>query len=397
MRTILTPLSTDLGALDMEAYIRSRVIGSPSTPGHVWYGYEMAARWKAAVARVLAGTGPAKVLCIGDSTTAGIGSSGGYANQNSWPSVMARMLFRNVAQTTYGLTIPPSDDRPTSDPRWVLGAGWAQATETGVGLGNRHTAYKSGPGGGALTFLDTRLSADRYDIYYVTNNSSAAGTFTAQVGGGTPVVINCNTGAKSLQKVTVNGTAPSSSTPVSITNTGGTGNVWIVGIEPWQSTANARIRVGNAGVSASSAAGWLAKESGGTDSWNVLAFLPLYAPDLTIIDLGINDSGTPVLDTDFLARMQTLGNAAYAAGSAVLYKTMIPSSGSRFAVQQTYVTALQGSLSPRYALLDLFSHYGSHARNDARGWMYDWGHGTDPMYEDVGELVAEMLYRYAGL
>lgn len=380
--------------------------GTPRTPSNIWYGHMLNPRWKTAVERVVTGTGFAKILCIGDSTTYGSSASmpNGYMNQNSWPTRMAQYLDRNVATSIYGLAIPPSDGSSVPerlvDSRWTLGTGWVRPNNPGVGFGGKNSTYRGSPGGGPLVFADPRVTANRFDVYYTTITSSTLGTMTVQATGGPPVVVQQGLQPeRTIKKVTVSAGSAGLGNSVSITNTGAAGNVYILGIEPYAEGAS-RIRVANAGASGTTTGDWVAKSGSGelaTDDWNVFTFLPLYAPDLTIIDLGINDaSSVPV--AAYVANMQRLANAAHAAGSAVLFKTMIPSGGAepRPTRETEYVAALKTQMSPRYPVLDLFTHYGSFARNNARGWMADTLHGEDRMYQDVGSLVAESLFRYSG-
>lgn len=405
LQGILAPLSTDMGALQLEAYLNARV-NTPRVPSNLWYGHLMNPKLKDAFGRVITGTGIMKILCVGDSTTYGAGATmpDGYVNQNSWPSRMAQYLDRNVATSIYGLVIPPSDGSSVPerlvDSRWTLGAGWARAVNVGVGFGGKNSNYRGMPGGGALTFADPRVTANRFDIYYTTITSSTLGTFTAQATGGAPVVVQeGNQPTRTIKKVTISAGSLSRDNVLSITNTGSTGNVYIVGVEAYAEGAP-RIRVSNAGSSGSSTGSWLAKSGTGelaTDDWNYFTFMPAYEPDLVIIDLGINDASSVSVET-YIANIQRLADAAAAAGAAVLIKTMIPSGGAepRPTREAEYVAALKTQLNPRYAILDLFTHYGSYARNVARGWMTDTLHGGDDIYLDEGALVAEALFRYSG-
>lgn len=379
-----------MAASDSETFAASEV-SMQVFDRRAYYGYELNPRWSTAVDRVRAGTGSAKVLCIGDSTTAGIGSAGTFAAEQSWPSRLAIHLNRTLAKTSWGLAIPPSSTSSTTDSRWTLGTGWKHTTLAGIGLGGKNTAYQGSPGVSTLTFLDPRIGVNRYDIYYVTNTSSS-GTFTARVGTGTPVVVNTIAGTAGLAKVTVTGPSLSSTTPLTITNTGVSGEVWIVGVDPY-GDGESRITVGNAGASGSSTATWLQQNSG-SDKWNVFSFLPLYQPDLTIIDLGINDS-PDVSVADYISRINTLVTAARNAGSAVLMKTMIPSQpADKRAREGEYSSALRSQLSsPRPAVLDLLNHYGTWERNNVRGWMNDTLHGNAGIYEDEGAVVAAFLFR----
>ena len=402
---LLGKTSASASALQVDEYVKANLADVPLTPTNVWYGYLLNPRWKTAVERVNSGAGSAKVLCIGDSTTYGTSAEmpNGYMNERSWPTRMAQYLARNVATSIYGLSVPPSDGSSvperTVDSRWVLGAGWTRSSLDGISLGGMRSAYNGAPGSGPLEFNEPRTSANRWDIYYLTITSSTMGQFTAQATGGSAVVVEAgNQPTRGVAKVTISAPASGTGNILSIRNTGASGNIRIIGIEPYLDGAS-RIRVANAGSSGSTTATWLQQASGTppTSDWNVLGFLPTYQPDLTIIDLGINDAPTvPV--ADYLARMQTLANAAYATGSAVLIKTMIPSGGTngRREREAEYVQALINDMSPRYPVLDLFNHYGPFERNEARGWMNDTVHGNDAMYYDVGSTVAETLFRYSG-
>lgn len=403
VQALFGPMSSDLAALQVEAYLQANVLDVPRAPANLWYGHLLNPRWKTAVERVKSGAGFAKVLCVGDSTTYGTAASmpDGYMNQNSWPTRMAQFLDRHVATSIYGLAIPPSDGSSVPerlvDSRWTLGAGWGRATNLGVGFGGKNSNYRGSPGGGALTFADPRVTADRFDVYYTTITSTTLGEMTVQATGGAPVTVQQGSQpTRTIKKVTVSAGSAGLGNSVSITNSGAAGNIYVLGVEPYLNGAS-RIRVANAGSSGSTTGGWVAQASPTHDDWNYFTFMPLYAPDLVIIDLGINDASS-VSVADYIANMQRLADAAYAAGSAVLLKTMIPSGGAepRPTREAEYVAALKTQLSPRYAVLDMFTHYGSYARNNARGWMPDTLHGEDTLYRDQGAIVAETLFRYSG-
>ena len=397
--------ATSAGALQLESYLHENVSGMPRTAEHFWYGHEMNPKWRAAVNAVKAGTAPAKILCIGDSTTYGTAASmaEGWSNQNSWPSRLAEYLDRHVAAAERGLAIPPSDGSSvparTEDTRWTLGAGWSRyTTDIGVGLGGKNSTYWApSPGAGYLDFKDPYIVADRFDVYYLATTSAAFGSFRAVVGGGgTPVdVVAGGQSAQEVRKVTVTAPTRAANQLFRVRNSGASGAIYIIGVEPWDST-RPRIRVGNAGSSGSTTTGWVAPQPSVGDAWNVFSFLKAFKPDLTIIDLGINDANpaSPLAVATFLANMKRLADAAAAEGSAVLFKTMIPSGGERYGREAEYVEALKG-ITPRRAVLDVFNHY-SYERNVARGWMNDSAHGNDGLYADEGDRVAEFLARYSG-
>ena len=398
--------STYAGALQLDKYADSNLLDLPRSPSRVWYGHRINPAWKAAVGKVRSGTSDAKILCIGDSTTYGTAASmpEGWMNQNSWPSMMAKFLNNNSAASERGLAVPPSDGSSvparTEDTRWTLGADWSRSTVAGLGLGGKGSVYTGVPGATYLDFKDPYIVADRFDVYYLRISTSTWGTFRAVVnGGGTPVEVPTSGAAtSSVGVVTVNAPTRAAGQTLRIRNSGTAGSVYIIGVEAYDSTRR-RIRVGNSASSGSTSAGWLTPHASFGDAWNVFGFLKAYKPDLTIIDLGINDASptAPVDVPTYIANVKRIADAAEAEGSGVLFKTMIPSGpqgGPRWVREKEYVEALK-SIAPQRAVLDIFNHY-TYDRNNAKGWMSDSAHGVDALYADEGSLVAEYLFRYSG-
>lgn len=343
----------------------------------------------AAVAAVRAGTRDAKVLCIGDSTTTGRGGStdiaGSFPQQKGWPARFGDRLHKWIVPTAPGLAIPkPGASSQPSDSRWTPGTGWFQSS-LAVGFTNQQVNWDCAPGGGDLLFNDPRIDADRFDIYYIVNTTAGSGTFTATATGGAPVVVPTGSqSARETRKVTVSAGINATTNIVSIHNSGASSNVFIVGIEPWKVGVR-KVRVGNAGVSGSTSGGWVAVESGGYEGWNSLGFIKAYAPDLTIIDLGVNDAGNSVPTATFIANIQQLITAAQSVNSDILIKTMLPSSPAiNVQFENLYVPALRGLGFP---WVDGYTHYGPWATANANGFMYDSVHANDAGYSDVGDFM----------
>ena len=386
--------------MNLERYMNSNVLDVPRTPTNTWYGHALNPKWKSAVQRVVNGEGIAKILCVGDSTTYGTAAEmpNGYMNERSWPTRMAQQLQRHVAATIYGLVVPPSESSSVParllDSRWTLGAGWGRPSTAGVGFGGLNSTLRGAPGS-ELLFNDPRVTANRWDVYYTTNTSGTLGEMTVQATGGSAVTVQQGSQPEiSIKKVTVS--APSSGTDniLSIRNTGASGNIYVLGVEPYLNGAS-RIRVANAGSSGSTTTSWLQQNSTAGNGWNYFEYVKAYEPDLVIFDLGINDA-THITAAQYITNMQRLIDGAEAAGAAVLLKTMIPSSGAKGLEEEAYVSALNGDLDRNYPIVDIFNHYRSYERNDYRGWMKDTVHGGDDIYQDVGEIVAEFLFRYSG-
>lgn len=330
-------------------------------------------KWAAALARQRNGSGDAKILVCGDSTVAGVGSSSSTVhNLNSWPSRLITLLNQAGYAAAPGLTIPPK----TSDTRWVLGAGWA--TQPYYGFSGK-TSFKGTHPTGALVFGDSRASYDRFDIYYLQFGSS--GNFTATATGGATSTVVAHVNPAAIQKITVSAAAAATTNTVSIASS--LGDLIIVGIEPWLSTAS-RIRVGNAGASGTRASEWAV-----VDQFGSAVAIAKYAPDLTIFSLGINDAGSALSAATYLANMQTLITAARLSGDVIVL-TMPPSSdATQSALEAAYVRGLYDLGVP---IIDVFNRAGGQwATMNALGMMSDTLHPNDLGYWDMAGFAAAAL------
>jgi hypothetical protein len=134
--------------------------------------------FRRAIAKVLDATSDAKVLCVGDSTTAGYGSSNtGTPQFTSFPARLAYLLNSYVAPAAMGLGVPPTTSVAVNDGRWSAGTGWASYA---IGAGENASYLHTGPGTAALTYTPGgALATDTYDA-----TSPGNGTLTATATGG---------------------------------------------------------------------------------------------------------------------------------------------------------------------------------------------------------------------
>ena len=358
------------------------------------------AKWDAAVQLVRAGVRDAKILVVGDSTAAGVGggTDGTFPQAASWVDGLADLLNEGLAPAANGLQIPRSSSaaNPTDD-RWTLGTGWTKgdagnATTAYVGFGGMGcNYYAASDAAGTLTFNDPRIEADTFDVYYMVTTVVTGATFTAQATGGSAssAVPVGGQAAKGIQKVTVSAGSASTTNVVTIDPGGSGGQVYIVGIEPYLSTTK-KIRVGNAGTSGSYAFRWVAySDSDPGNAWNARHSIRAYAPDLTIIDLGINDAD-PTRNTPaatFIDFIEDLIADAQVSGD-VLLKTFIPVAG-----RETYLDQYAAELRDRdLALVDIYGAWGSAEDADAAGFINPDGvHGSAQGY------AVEAAYMYVAL
>lgn len=332
---------------------------------------------RAAMARVRAGTGDAKILSVGDSTTSGIGSDGtAGGGSNSYPYRIAAQL-NSYIPTAKGLGIPPSILAGNPDTRWTAGSGWSLLT---LGWGEGSDYQGAANAAGSLVYADPGVTADRFDVYYATN--SGLGTITAVATGGSTVT-QSTSAAGGVGKVTLSAATAATTNTVTLTNVSGAA-VHILGVEPWHSTIK-RVRVGNAGVGSSTTAKWVQSEAtfGGPGA------IRAYAPDLTILSLGINDATNAVAVATFMANMQLLINAAKISGD-ILIMSPFPSASGALANQITwepqYGAALKAGTEP---YLDLFQRFGVPGSNTTfnLNMMNDQVHPNAMGYADLAQLL----------
>lgn len=269
-------------------------------------------RWRKALARVRDGSGRAKLAFIGDSTTAGLLSNGTSTNirPKSAPYALAPR-FANVGasaliDSTWGDAggAASSSTLPTLDSRVTFGAGWA-----GTGpfsLGGAMPANSTTTN--VLAFTPAG-SFDAIDIYYVQNAGLA--TFTVNVDAGATLATINAAGSIAVVKSTVSCTAGTHTVNIA---RNGTGSVaFIIGIDCYLSTAP-KVAIWNMGACGSTTANW---------ATNTLAYDPLkaivtVAPDLVVLNLGINDARTGVSVATYQANMQAIITAISAASDIVL-------------------------------------------------------------------------------
>lgn len=332
-----------------------------------------------AVASARAGSTTARILGVGDSTTFGSGGADTVVYPfNSYLYKMIDMLEANGDKAVYGLSVPPTNTN--TDDRWSVGS--TTWTKTSFGAGANSSYSETAGGTGSLTFTP-RTIADTYSVYYIQYGSG--GTIGVSAGG-SATTSQSTAGTNSVQKVTVTAPQASASNVVQIAHTAG-GNVHIVGVEAYLSTEKS-IVLGNAGVAGSSASGWASAPVGSTE-FGGIGLIKGYAPDLTIINLGINDAAASVSVATFKANIQSLITAAKLSGDVILL-TMAPSQNAPTNVfEPQYVSALYDLAdSNDIPLIDGYKRFGSAYNAE---FMADSVHPNDTGYYDVAAIVSEAL------
>lgn len=340
--------------------------------------------WRKAMARVRTGTADAKILCVGDSTTAGVGvdTNSTQGLPGAYPHQMAVLMNAAGLPAARGLGIPaPRSTDP--DLRWAYGTGWTPYNGSGFGFGNYSDALAPSGVTTATTYTDAVL-ADRYDIYYLTN-TSGLGSFAATATGGSTVTTNTTTATVGIGKVTVSAASAATTNVLTITPTAGNTGVHIIGVEPWLSTTK-RVRVGNAGVGWSTTVDWAAAGNGAT--WNAAAAIQAYAPDLSIISLGINDGIAATSVSTWLSALNTVIAACQVSGDVVLLAP-IPATSAADANAVTLIPQYTASMRTRgLPFADLEARFVSGDDSQVQGLRTDALHLNALGYADVAQMLA---------
>jgi len=354
--------------------------------------------WRAAIARVRAGTGRGKLLMVGDSTTSGTGSgSGGTSMLNGAFATapgrgVAALLAAVVATSDKSLigdqgvpAILGATAYGTYDTRVVQGAGWNAAPTVVVG-GN---AFRYQTGAASIFAFTPAGAFDNFKIWYIKQTPS--GGFAVNVDGGASLGTVSTTGAG--QTVGHSDFTVTRGTHTINLTASNDNQIIFLGIEVWDSTVPA-IDIVQAGWHGSKIGGW-ASVVASTTPWIPVNFIPTLAPDLTVINLTINDSNAPTALATYQAQMQVLITAAKTTGDVLLVAGA--PSDTAFATNGTldrFVDVLRLlARTNGCGLLDIPARWGSYAAANPLFPYSDLLHPGAVGYQDIAQAIVTALTR----
>ncbi len=281
---------------------------------------------RAGVARVLAGSGKMKVAVIGDSTTMGAFSNGViYAGNKplAFPQQLAKQLTLKGTPATNCSWFGSGNVNPATaagynayNPAVTFPvAGFAPGAITVLG----GFAMASTTSGATLTYTpEGSFAFDTIDIYYL---GGTGGAFTVNVDGGATLATVTPSGVHSVFVTSVSCALASHAINIVTSSTTG---VFIMGMAVRASTTP-RVEVYNMGWSAVvventlAPANSYANPTNVTYQYNYFIALPVVAPDLTIINLTINDINNQTATVaQYQAALQTMVTQALVSGDCVL-------------------------------------------------------------------------------
>jgi lysophospholipase L1-like esterase len=320
--------------------------------------------WKA-IARQQAGTtsaSNARILHIGDSTTAGLFSNGtnsGNLKLLSYPYQLAK----NFEASGFAVTVDSffsnnqfsGTKQPQVDSRCVTTGSFTTTGPLGPTLGgNTFSASAAG------TIVGTWYRpADEFDVLYQTG--SGYGTSSYQINGGTATNIAHNAAANVL-RVRASGTLQAN--PTLTVNWVSGANTRIVGLLAREANRSV-IEFYNAGYNSSTAQNWAATASPSDPVSTTI--LQLVAPDLVFLSLGINSWANPANLSAYTAAMQTIITQVQGLGNCDLILITPPPSQISFSTkanQDAYVDAMKSLASTNNVpVIDVYGYFGTMEAN----------------------------------
>lgn len=348
-------------------------------------------RWRAAMARVRAGTGRGRLLTCGDSTSMGAGAgSGGTLNENgaypkAWPQALAGMsgaitgvpfsskaiMGNQAAAVAYG----------TYDTRVTLGTGWSG---TQGSLGGNMFKFTAGVAG-TLSFTPVG-TFDTILVYYVQTGPGATGTMAVNVDGG--ATIQTLTAANAVATYAVATLSVTLATHTINFVASNLGDFFLGGVIAYNSTAVAVdfVQAGFAGATASNFVGT-------TNVWSPQNVITSLAPDLTIIELTVNDSNNGTALATYQANMQAIIASAQVSGDVILMTG--PPSSTTAATNGTldqYIAVLDAlAVANGCVLIDTKARWGSYAAINPIMAYFDSLHPGAVAYQDMAQSILNVL------
>lgn len=271
-------------------------------------------KWRSAMARQRAGGSPAKIFNIGSSTTYGL-SNPAPLEKNNYTYIVQKQLEKelgNVYEGEVWLTKYQafSGGATSIDSRFSIGTGW-QADNNSFGVGGY--ALGNNTDNSPLVFTPG-ISCTGFTIVYITNPSFSK--FTYQIDSGSTTEVNAST-STGTAVLTISGLSYTTHSLTIKLVVNGSKRVIISNFRVDDSNRPAGgVYITHAGINGSTTAQWAFNNGHGGTSLP-LAFTRT-APDLTCIQLGVNDALNGISISTFYTNYKAIVTYAKAAGSDVV-------------------------------------------------------------------------------
>lgn len=348
-------------------------------------------KWRAAFANVRAGAANAKIAFAGDSTLLGAWAEGVIWAGNR-PFCFADLVANRLTAmginsqkgSIFGDGNMSAANLDLYDTRVVSGT-WSAASITGI------------PGGRTISSTTASVapfnftpagSIDTIETWTVTN--AAYQDFEVAVDGGATISTVDASQAVSILKTT-SACALGAHTVNIRKSAANAAQTHILGINCFDSTVKA-VQCWNMGYASGTSALW-----GTTTSsvWLAPNLLATYAPDLTVICVGINDWIAAVSAATFKTNMQVLITKALISGSVILVTpppTDLAYGGMSLANMEALINAtFELASENNVPVCDLYSRLENYTSGNALGFYGDQIHMDKTGYHDAVDLLMEYI------
>ena len=340
-------------------------------------------RSRAKLAGVRAGKNNFKIMCIGDSTTAGVSDEASTTyKQNAYPEFLKDNL-QNLSYTAqagsvigYGKT--GGDDNVSTDDR-VVTTGTLSQNTTGRSMGGGLMQFAAST---TLAFTP-KDAVDSFDVYAITGFGS---TMDLDVDGGAATNVDL-TAAESIVKTTISAPSLGAHT-LNITVSTGT-VMFICGFEGYDSTTS-HISVMNVGVQ-SAKTGDLSV--GSAKPWTLTDTWDWYGTDLVVFNLGINDWNSAVTTATYKLNIETTLDGIIANDPTIDIVLVVPNpTSTNLTAQAEYTDALY-EISEAYGIpiVDLGNRFENYVDANTIGLMSDTLHPNKIGYHDISHAILNAI------
>jgi lysophospholipase L1-like esterase len=332
-----------------------------------------------------------KIAFMGDSTTAASYSDGTQAGllAQAIPQQVANLLNNTGLLSGYvnkhvwwgngfnGSSIP------TYDPRWTLNTGWASAS-----LGGNTSISSTSANINAAVFqpaLDSGETYDTVDIYYIKNNFAPSVTVTI---GGIPqgTVLNGSGTSSTLIKQTYSVTATSGAVSMAKTTPDAT-RFDILGVVCYKSNKK-QIDVYNYGSSGKKVGDF---SSASAYAWGLYnALWDSIIPDLTVINLTINDTLQSTAIATYTSQLQAIITKAKSVGECILM-TGLPQSSTYSTQQSLIYQAVRDLAASNNVLIIDIGYRWVNQTISSNFYAADFVHGNAAGYADVARAITNVI------
>ncbi len=350
--------------------------------GSLLSNYTKLRHWHKSVGDVISGYGSAKVLFVGDSTTFGYNSNNSASapwHPGAVPTHIATLL------NNYGINAHSN--------AW-FGCGKSAISDLNydgrVTFTGTWTSFKNGTSalsfpyssvsGSTLTFAPS-TQVDTFVIWYLDVGTNQ---FQWKINSGTYTNVTL-TNTNLFKSVSVMGSLGTNTLTI---NNPANANVFIAGMEAYNSTSK-WVECINIGVGSTASPDWATN-----GAWQPLTLIGAIAPNLTVINLGINDWGTSYNTTpsSYISNMQAIITAAQVSGDVILVTPNPTEIGTwNTTTPQSIVSAIYAlAYTNNLCVIDLFSRWTSWAISNPLGLYYSNVHPSQSGYSDIAQT--EMRY-----